>query len=401
MTEGRALVVGASHAGVQVAAGLRQQGWSGEVVVVGDEPALPYHRPPLSKAYLAGTSSLQDLALRKAEFYAKHDIRLVQSTVTQVDRAAQQVGLNDGTTMGYTHLALCTGGRVRTLDVSGIDLPGVFYLRTFADVESIRALAASGSHAVIVGGGYVGLETAASLRALGLDVTVLETAERVLERVTAPEVSAFYERVHRDAGVVIRTGAQVSAMAGDQRVREVVLRGGERIPADLVVVGVGLVPNTELAAEAGLYVENGIVIDDLARTSDPRIVAAGDCASHRMARYDRLVRLESVPSAGEQAKTAAATLCGKERPIAALPWFWSDQYDLKLQIAGLNLGYDELVLSGDPSRDRDFTCYYLQQGRLLAADCVNRPRDFLKAKQLISQGLGVDRAQLESAAAAS
>ncbi|MAS55346.1 MULTISPECIES: FAD-dependent oxidoreductase [Nocardioides] len=401
MTEGRALVVGASHAGVQVAAGLRQQGWSGEVVVVGDEPALPYHRPPLSKAYLAGTSSLQDLALRKAEFYAKHDIRLVQSTVTQVDRAAQQVGLNDGTTMGYTHLALCTGGRVRTLDVSGIDLPGVFYLRTFADVESIRALAASGSHAVIVGGGYVGLETAASLRALGLDVTVLEAAERVLERVTAPEVSAFYERVHRDAGVVIRTGAQVSAMAGDQRVREVVLRGGERIPADLVVVGVGLVPNTELAAEAGLYVENGIVIDDLARTSDPRIVAAGDCASHRMARYDRLVRLESVPSAGEQAKTAAATLCGKERPIAALPWFWSDQYDLKLQIAGLNLGYDELVLSGDPSRDRDFTCYYLQQGRLLAADCVNRPRDFLKAKQLISQGLGVDRAQLESAAAAS
>jgi len=401
VTEGRALVVGASHAGVQVAAGLRQQGWSGEVVVVGDEPALPYHRPPLSKAYLAGTSSLQDLALRKAEFYAKHDIRLVQSTVTQVDRAAQQVGLNDGTTMGYTHLALSTGGRVRTLDVSGIDLPGVFYLRTFADVESIRALAASGSHAVIVGGGYVGLETAASLRALGLDVTVLEAAERVLERVTAPEVSAFYERVHRDAGVVIRTGAQVSAMAGDQRVREVVLRGGERIPADLVVVGVGLVPNTELAAEAGLYVENGIVIDDLARTSDPRIVAAGDCASHRMARYDRLVRLESVPSAGEQAKTAAATLCGKERPIAALPWFWSDQYDLKLQIAGLNLGYDELVLSGDPSRDRDFTCYYLQQGRLLAADCVNRPRDFLKAKQLISQGLGVDRAQLESAAAAS
>ncbi len=401
MTEGRALVVGASHAGVQVAAGLRQQGWSGEVVVVGDEPALPYHRPPLSKAYLAGTSSLQDLALRKAEFYDKHDISLVQSTVTQIDRAAQEVGLNDGTTMGYTHLALCTGGRVRTLDVSGIDLPGVFYLRTFADVESIRALAASGSHAVIVGGGYVGLETAASLRALGLDVTVLEAAERVLERVTAPEVSAFYERVHRDAGVVIRTGAQVSAMAGDDRVREVVLRGGERIPADLVIVGVGLVPNTELAAEAGLHVENGIVIDDLARTSDPRIVAAGDCASHRMARYDRLVRLESVPSAGEQAKTAAATLCGKERPIAALPWFWSDQYDLKLQIAGLNVGYDELVLSGDPSRDRDFTCYYLQQGRLLAADCVNRPRDFLKAKQLISQGLGVDRAELESAAAAS
>jgi 3-phenylpropionate/trans-cinnamate dioxygenase ferredoxin reductase subunit len=387
VTEGRALVVGASHAGVQVAAGLRQEGWAGEVVVVGDEPALPYQRPPLSKAYLAGKSSLEELAIRKAEFYDKHDIRLVQGTVTQVDRAAQQVVLSDGKTMAYAGLALCTGGRVRSLSVSGIDLPGIFYLRTFADVESIRASATPDRHAVIVGGGYIGLETAASLRGLGLEVTVLEAA---------PEVSSFYERVHRDAGVVIRTGALVKAMAGDDRVREVVLAGGERIPADLVIVGVGLVPNTELAAEAGLQVEDGIVIDDLACTSDPRIVAAGDCASHRMARYDRLVRLESVPSAGEQAKTAAATLCGKERHIAALPWFWSDQYDLKLQIAGLNTGYDELVLSGDPTRDRDFTCYYLQQGRLLAADCVNRPRDFMKARQVISQGLDVDRAQLNA-----
>ena len=396
MTEGRALVVGASHAGVQVAAGLRQEGWAGEIIVVGDEPALPYQRPPLSKAYLAGKSSLDELAIRKPEFYDKHNIRLVQSTVTQVDRAARQLVLSDGQTMAYKGLALCTGGRARSLSVPGIDLPGIFYLRTFADVASIRASAAPGRHAVIVGGGYIGLETAASLRALGLEVTVLEAAERVLERVTAPEVSSFYERVHRNAGVVIRTGALVEAMAGDNHIREVVLAGGERIPADLVIVGVGLVPNTELAAEAGLQVEDGIVIDDLARTSDPRIVAAGDCASHRMARYDRLVRLESVPSAGAQAKTAAATLCGKERPIAALPWFWSDQYDLKLQIAGLNTGYDDLVLSGDPTRDRDFTCYYLQQGRLLAADCVNRPRDFMKAKQVISQGLDVDRDQLKA-----
>lgn len=396
MTEGRALVVGGSHAGVQLAASLRQEGWAGEVVVVGDEPALPYQRPPLSKAYLTGNSSLEELAIRKAEFYDKHDIRLVRGTVTQVDRSARQVVLSDGEAMAYDGLALCTGGRVRTLSVSGIDLPGIFYLRTFADVEAIREATASGRHAVIVGGGYIGLETAASLRALGLEVTILEAAERVLERVTAPEVSAFYERAHRDAGVVIRTGALVEAMAGDDRVREVVLAGGERIPADLVIVGVGLVPNTELAAEAGLQVEGGIVIDDLACTSDPRIVAAGDCASHRMARYDRLVRLESVPSAGEQAKTAAATLCGKERPIAALPWFWSDQYDLKLQIAGLNTGYDELILSGDPTRDRDFTCYYLQQGRLLAVDCVNRPRDFMKAKRTIDQGLDFDRAQLNA-----
>lgn len=399
MTSGRALIVGASHAGAQLAASLRQEGWAGEVVVIGDEAALPYQRPPLSKAYLAGKSSLQELAIRKAEFYEKQKIRLLRATVTEIDRAAGQVVLGDGQTLAYDGLALCTGGRARPLAVPGIDLPGVFYLRAFADVEAIREAAASGRRAVIVGGGYIGLETAASLRALGLEVTVLEATERVLERVTAAEVSMFYERIHRDAGVVVRTGALVEAVAGDGRAREVVLAGGERIPADLVIVGVGLVPNTELASEAGLQVEDGVVIDDFASTSDPKIVAAGDCAIHHISRYGRRVRLESVPSAGEQAKAAAATLCGKERPISALPWFWSDQYDLKLQIAGLNTGYDEIVLSGDPARDRDFTCYYLKRGRLLAADCVNRPRDFMKAKRALGQGLDVDRAELQRPAA--
>lgn len=399
MTSGRALIVGASHAGAQLAASLRQEGWAGEVVVIGDEAALPYQRPPLSKAYLAGKSSLQELAIRKAEFYEKQKIRLLRATVTEIDRAAGQVVLSDGQTLAYDGLALCTGGRARPLAVPGIDLPGVFYLRAFADVEAIREAAASGRRAVIVGGGYIGLETAASLRALGLEVTVLEATERVLERVTAAEVSMFYERIHRDAGVIVRTGALVEAVAGDGRAREVVLAGGERIPADLVIVGVGLVPNTELASEAGLQVEDGVVIDDFASTSDPKIVAAGDCAIHHISRYGRRVRLESVPSAGEQAKAAAATLCGKERPISALPWFWSDQYDLKLQIAGLNTGYDEIVLSGDPARDRDFTCYYLKRGRLLAADCVNRPRDFMKAKRALGQGLDVDRAELQRPAA--
>jgi 3-phenylpropionate/trans-cinnamate dioxygenase ferredoxin reductase subunit len=369
------------------------------VVVIGDEAALPYQRPPLSKAYLAGKSSLEELAIRKAEFYDKQKIRLLRATVTEIDRAAGEVVLSDGETLAYDGLALCTGGRARPLAIPGIDLPGVFYLRAFADVEAIREATASGRRAVIVGGGYIGLETAASLRALGLEVTVLEAAERVLERVTAAEVSMFSERVHRDAGVVVRTGTHVEAVAGDGRAREVVLAGGERIPADLVIVGVGLVPNTELASEAGLQVEDGVVIDDFASTSDPKIVAAGDCAIHHISRYGRRVRLESVPSAGEQAKAAAATLCGKERPISALPWFWSDQYDLKLQIAGLNTGYDEIVLSGDPARDRDFTCYYLKRGRLLAADCVNRPRDFMKAKRALGQGLDVDRAELQRPAA--
>lgn len=387
--------MGASHAGAQVAASLRQEGWDGEVVLIGDEAALPYQRPLLSKAYLAGRSSLQELAIRKTEFYAKQEIRLVRATVTSIDRAAGCIVTSKGETLEYEGLALCTGGRARRLPLPGSDLPGIHYLRTFADVEAIRESALPGRHAVIIGGGYIGLETAASLRELGLEVTVLEAAERVLERVTAPEVSTFYEQLHREAGVVIRTGALVESLVGDLRVMEVILAGGERIPTDLVIVGVGLVPNTELAADAGLDVEDGIVIDDHARTSDAQIVAAGDCASHRMARYERLVRLESVPSAAEQAKTAAATLCGRERPIAGLPWFWSDQYDVKLQIAGLNTGYDEVVINGDPAGGRDFTCYYLQRGRLLAADCVNRPRDFVWAKHALSKGHEVDRVQLE------
>lgn len=265
------------------------------------------------------------------------------------------------------------GRAPRRLSTPGADLAGVFYLRTAADVEMIRDATRPGRRAVIIGGGYIGLETAASLRALGLEVTVLEATERVLERVTAPEVSAFFDRIHREAGVNIQTGARVEALSGDGKVGEVVLAGGESISADLVIVGIGVEPNTELAAAAGLVVDNGVVIDDQAQTSDSAIMAAGDCVSHDMARYGRRIRLESVPSAAEQAKVAAATLCGKSKKISALPWFWSDQYDLKLQIAGLNTGYDEVVLSGDPTRDRDFTCFYLRAGELIAADCINRP----------------------------
>jgi 3-phenylpropionate/trans-cinnamate dioxygenase ferredoxin reductase subunit len=396
VTRPRVVVVGASHAGAQVVASLRQEGWEGEVVLVGDESSLPYQRPPLSKAYLAGKSSLQDLAIRKSDFYDKHDIELVQATVTSIDRHSRSIVTSDGVARSYDGLALCTGGRARRLDLPGGELPGVHYLRTFSDVEAIRAAALPGRHSTIVGGGYIGLETAASLRALGMEVTVLEASHRVLERVTAPEVSHFYERVHREAGVQIRTGAQVEAIGGRDAAREVVLADGERVTSDLVIIGVGLVPNVELAAEAGLLVDNGVVIDDFARTSDEHIVAAGDCASHRMARYDRLVRLESVPSASEQAKAAAATMCGRERPIAALPWFWSDQYDLKLQIAGLNAGYDEVVVDGDPTHGRDFSCYYFQRGRLLAADCVNRPRDFMRVKQTLNKGLRLARAELTS-----
>ncbi|OBG78038.1 MULTISPECIES: NAD(P)/FAD-dependent oxidoreductase [unclassified Mycobacterium] len=394
MTVQRAVIAGASHAGTQLAASLRREGWDGEIVLVGDESALPYQRPPLSKSYLADKCELAELAIRNSDFYAKQRIRLLDATVAAVDRSAGHVVLSTGDALPYDKLALCTGARPRRLPTPGADLAGVFYLRTAADGEMIREAAGPGRRAVIVGGGYIGLETAASLRALGLEVTLLEATGRVLERVTAPEVSEFFDRIHREEGVNIRTGTLVEALSGDGRVREVILAGGESIPADLVIVGIGVEPNTELAATAGLVVDNGVVIDDQARTSDPDIVAAGDCASHDMARYGRRIRLESVPSAAEQAKVAAATVCGKSKKIAALPWFWSDQYDLKLQIAGLNTGYDEVVLSGDPTRERDFTCFYLRAGELLAADCINRPRDFMFSKRVITQQVAVERAEL-------
>lgn len=401
MTPQRALIVGASHAGAQLVASLRQEGWTGEIVLVGEESALPYQRPPLSKAFLTGRCAVGELAIRSADFYAKQQIRILDATVQAIDRTAKHVTLNTGETLRYDKLALCTGARPRRLRIPGAELAGVHYLRTAADVELIHEATSRSRRAVIVGGGYIGLETAASLRALGLEVTVLEATERVLERVTAPEVSAFFDRVHREEGVNIRTGALVAALSGHSKVRDVILANGESIPADFVIVGIGVQPNTELAAAAGLTVDNGVVIDDQTRTSDHDIVAAGDCASHDMARYGRRIRLESVPSAAEQAKVAAATLCGKPKKIAALPWFWSDQYDLNFQIAGLNTGYDDVVLSGDPTRDRDFTCFYLRGGELIAADCVNRPRDFMFSKRAITQQTPIDRAELTLAGAAS
>lgn len=395
MSSARAVVVGASHAGAQLVTSLRQGGWSGEILLVGDEPVLPYQRPPLSKAYLAGQLGLTELAIRSEDFYVKQDIKRVAASVEEIDRSAGEVVLSTGDRLSYDAIALCTGARPRRLPAKGADLDGVHYLRRSSDVEGIREDAIPGRNAVIVGGGYIGLETAASLRALGLHVTVLEAADRVLERVTAPEVSAFFTRVHQSQGVDVRTNALVEALVGDSRVREVVLASGESVAADLVIVGIGIEPTTELAEAAGLVVDDGILIDAHARTSDPTIVAAGDCTSQDMPRYGRRIRLESVPSAVEQAKVAAATICGKDKEIAALPWFWSDQYDLKLKIAGLNTGYDDIVLNGDPTRDRDFTCYYLRGGELLAADCVNRPRDFVTSKRMIAQGDRVDPGALE------
>lgn len=394
MTGGRAVIVGASHAGAQLCARLRQEGWAGEILLIGDEPYLPYQRPPMSKTYLADESAIDDLLIRGPEFYDKQDITIRRGRVERIDLATRHVVLSDGESIGYDKLALCLGARPRRLPVQGADLAGVHYLRTAGDVEAIRSTVAGSRRAVIVGGGYIGLETAASLRRLGLDVTVVEAADRVLQRVTAPEVSDFFARIHQSEGVHIRTGAVVAGLEGSDRVSAVRLADGEELAADIVIVGIGVQPNVELAQEAGLAVDDGVVIDTTSRTSDPDIVAAGDCANYLDPRYRQRVRLESVSSAVEQAKVAAATMCGRSAEISALPWFWSDQYDLRLQIAGLNSGYDEVVLRGDPTVDRDFACFYLRDGELIAADCVNRPQEFMFSKRAIAQRLPVDRQRL-------
>lgn len=390
MTENSlAVIIGASHAGAQLAASLRQEGWAGEIVLIGEEPGLPYHRPPLSKAYLSGRAGLEELLIRSAEFYEKQHITRRHAHVVAIYPQTHSLVLSDGSEMTYDKLALCVGARPRQLPLPGAGLAGVHYLRTAEDIEAIKLNLGQTRQAVIIGGGYIGLETAASLRTLGVNVMVLEGADRVLQRVTAPEVSAFYARVHKEEGVDLRTGVALKALVGEHRVTGVALADGQTIPADLVIIGIGIIPNTALAEGARLAVDNGIVINAQGLTSNPDIVAAGDCANHFCPIYQRRVRVESVPNAGEHAKVAAATLCGKEKEIKALPWFWSDQFDIKLQIAGLNQGYDQVVLRGDPAQGRSFACFYLRDGKLLAADCINRPQEFLFSKRVISGKLSL------------
>lgn len=397
--KGTCIIVGASHAAAQLAPTLRQSGWEGKIVVIGDEPHLPCHRPPLSKDFLAGKKQLAEIQIRPADVYEKAGVEfLLGRRVVAIDRDHRRLRLDDGDDLAYDNLALTVGSRVRRVDLPGVGLPGVHYLRTVADVDAIRHFVQPGARAVIVGGGYIGLETAAVLRKLGLAVTVVEMLERVMQRVTAPEVSAFYTRVHREEGVGIRCNLGVSAFAGQGRVEAVRCSDGTLLPADLVIIGVGIVPNVELARDAGLNVENGIVVDEFARTSDPAIVAAGDCTWHHNAIYDRWLRLESVQNASDQARVAAETLCGKRTPYGALPWFWSDQYDLKLQIAGLSQGYDDLVTRGDRDTGRSFAAFYLKQGRVIAVDAVNKPPEFMIGKKLITGGKVVDRARLADAA---
>lgn len=378
------LIIGASHAGAQLANALRKEGWQGKIIMLGSEKRMPYHRPPLSKALLMGEKQAEEIDIFKAAIYEKGDIEVrLGVTVESIDPENKTIALAEGETLSYDKLALCTGARVRYLDIPGGNLPGVFYLRALEDAQAILTKVKEGAKAVIVGGGYIGLETAASLRKLGMEVTVLEMMGRVLERVTAPEMSEYYTKLHESHGVRIITDAQAQAFEGSGQVEKVVCNNGLTLDADLVIVGIGVVPNIELAQQAGLTVGNGIIVNEKAETSAADIYAAGDCTFHPNNLLGFDLRLESVPNAMEQAKVAAANICGNEKTYHALPWFWSDQYDVKLQIAGFNKGYDKVVIRGNPD-DNQFVGWYLKDGKLLAADCVNAGKDFMLAKKLIA-----------------
>jgi 3-phenylpropionate/trans-cinnamate dioxygenase ferredoxin reductase component len=388
------VIVGAGQAAAQAAQTLRQQHYAGAITLLGEEPYAPYQRPPLSKKYFAGETPRERLLLRPQAFYAEKSISLeLGARVEAVDVHAHALRLHDGRTLRYDKLLLATGSRARTLAAPGAELAGVHHVRSIADIDALNASLQPSARVVVIGGGYIGLEMASVARQRGLAVTVLEAAERVLGRVVCEQVSAFYTDLHRAAGVEIHVGAAVRALHGRGRVDSVETADGRRFPCDAVIVGIGVLPNVELAAAAALECANGIRVDEHARTADPDVLACGDCTNHPLPLYARSVRLESVPNAVHQARVAAATLLGTPSAYSEIPWFWSDQYDVKMQIVGLSQGYDATVLRGEPEK-KAFAVYYLAGRRLLAVDAIGSPHEFAHAKKLIGAGFEVDADQL-------
>ncbi len=382
------VVVGASYAGLQIALSTRSAGFDGPILLVGDERHLPYQRPPLSKGFLTGKVAESALPIRPQQVLVQSRIEPILGVrATAVDRASRKVALSDGRSLSYGRLALATGCRPRLLPVAGADLEGVLYLRTLDDAIALKARMPQAQSVAIIGGGFIGLEIAASLALLGKEVTVIEALPRVLARALPARVSDFLTDVHRRAQVSVRTGTTVRELEGVAgHVRSVLLSDGTRCPADFVIVGIGVLPNVELAAEAGFACQDGIVIDAFARTSDPAIVAAGDCTRHpnRFAPGGP-IRLESVQNALDQAKTAGGALVDTLKAYDAVPWFWSDQYDLKLQMVGLSDGHDQAVVRGSPEEQK-FSVFYFRQGALIGIDSINRPGDHMAGRQLIPAG---------------
>lgn len=380
----RVIIIGAGQAGGETAQRLRQGGFEGEITLIGEEPAAPYQRPPLSKAYLKGEYDIDRLMLRPASVYSEERIALLTKTRgVWIDRANRKVRVEGGRELPYDALVLATGAKPRKLPLVGADLDGVHLFRTAADVDAVRARFVSGAKLIVIGAGYIGLEVAAVARQLGLEVTVVETAVRPLARVTSPEVAGFFLDEHTRQGVRFVLGGQPALIKGQDRVTGVALTDGAELPADLVIAGIGVTPDVAIAEQCGLTVNNGIVTDRHCRTSDPNIFAIGDCAARPMVHYEgRIARLESVHNAVEGAKIVAATLTGGKEHTEEAPWFWSDQYDLKLQIAGLFHGYDHVAFRGVMA-DRAFAAFYYKGDKLIAVDAVNRPAEYLGAKMLI------------------
>jgi len=378
------IIIGGGQAAAQAVQTLRQKKFDGTITLIGEEGHEPYQRPPLSKKYLTGELAAERLKLRPASFYPEREITMELGVhAAEIDAAFHRVRLEDGRILEYDGLMLSTGSRVRRLDISGCELAGIHYLRTLADADAIRTELIPGRKLVVVGAGYIGLEIASIAAKLGLEVTVFEAAPRVMARVVCKEVSQFYEDYHSAKGVEILCGTGVSAFQGGDHVTAVRTSTGQLHPCDIVVVGVGIKPVVELASEIGLHCEDGIHVDEYARTSDPCIVAAGDCTNHPNVFTGRSIRLESVHNAIEQAKTAALSLLGEAQSYQQVPWFWSDQYDLKLQIAGLSGDHDEIAIRGHP-KSNSFSACYLRDRRLIAIDAVNAPQDFIFGKKIIA-----------------
>ena len=381
------VIVGASYAGVQLAASARELGFEERIVIVGDEVHAPYQRPPLSKGLLTGKTSVDNLALRGPDFFAQNAIDLMLGRrAIALDPGARSVRLDDGAVLDYGWLALATGARCRPFALPGSTLEGVLDLRTLDDALRIADAAGRTERACVIGGGFIGLEVASALRARGAEVTVVEAQPHLLARAFPPLMSSYVENAHRRRGVALLTGRGVRALHGAQgRVAAVELDDGTRIDCDLVVLGIGVLPNAELAQQAGLAVDNGIVVDMLGRTSAPQVLAAGDVASMALPPAPGVparMRLESIQSANDGARALASLVVGRAAPCTAVPWFWSDQFDLKLQMAGLAGPGDDVVLRGDMASDR-FSVFYLRQGTLVAAHSVNKPAEHMQSRKLI------------------
>ena len=396
MSKTNCVIIGASHAGVSLAMQLRREGWSHEIVLISDDVQLPYHRPPLSKDFLNSKKDLDQIRLRPEKAFEDNNIELrLGNEVTAVDIVSKTLVLNGEEKLQYGKLAFCVGSKVRKIPQSE-QFANVFYLRNAADAMRIQSSFSGKKRAVIIGAGYIGLEVSAVLREKGIKVTVIDIAERILERVTSPYLSQYMRTIHEEHGVRFMLQTGVSHFDGDKRAEFVVCDNGERLACDIVVIGIGITPNISVAKESGLNVETGIIVNGRCQASEEHIYAAGDCTEYYNCFYDRVITLESVQNANDQARCAASNIAGKEQIYESIPWFWSDQYDMKIQMVGLQNGEDDVVVRGDltsPNKN-GLSLFYMKESRIVAADCVNRPKEFASAKQLIQSRMKLDASKI-------